>query len=116
MGNCICGYIQNDEENVSATIAISLSLSPSNSNILFQDFFSSNDNVELDDKTFHYLSNSLFDVMDETSADNDNIEETRERNEMNKIFDENYGMQRFGALFIHYLSNCLDDEGYYILT
>ena len=54
--------------------------------------------------------------MDETSADNDNIEETRERNEMNKIFDENYGMQRFGALFIHYLSNCLDDEGYYILT
>jgi hypothetical protein len=61
----------------------------------------------LDEKTFHYLSNSLFDVMDEINLDNNTGEQTlndsRERNEINK-YDENYGLQRFGATFVHYLS------------
>lgn len=55
----------------------------------------SNNDLELEEKVFHYLSYSLFDV----------AEEVLQRNE-SKTFDEKYGFNRFGAAFLNY--NCLN--------
>ena len=66
----------------------------------------------MDEKTFHYLSNSLFDVMDEINSDNNEQVLDNSRGELHK-YDENYGLQRFGATFFHYLSiNQLENQGY----
>ncbi|CAF0864916.1 unnamed protein product, partial [Brachionus calyciflorus] len=55
-------------------------------------------NEDLEEKTFHYLSNSLFDI--ETNL----IENEKSRDKLGNV-DENYGLRRFGAIFMDYLSS-----------
>lgn len=81
---------------------------PSSSEIVF--LTAGSDYIE--DKIFHYLSGSLFDIVDDTVVNTDmerNVSGEEDKNEKSRDkfgnFDENYGLKRFGAIFMDYLDS-----------
>lgn len=63
----------------------------------------------LEDKTFHYMTGSLFDLIDENLGSQADVSQTnpRSRDKQGNI-DEAYGSQRFGALIIDSLNTSID--------
>ena len=64
----------------------------------------------LEDKIFHYLSGSLFDIPEETISTDQNMLEEEEKEEnsssrdKNGFLDESYGSTRFGAIYLDLLN------------
>lgn len=66
-------------------------------------------NEDIEEKTFHYLSNSLFDISIDSAIGTENSDpnKSEKSRDKNGNIDENYGMRRFGAIFMDYL--CIED-------
>ncbi|RNA25153.1 vacuolar sorting-associated 13B isoform X1, partial [Brachionus plicatilis] len=64
---------------------------------------------DIEEKTFHYLSNSLFDISVDSGIGSESIDPNKNEKSRDKNgnVDENYGVRRFGAVFMDYL--CVED-------